>query len=181
MPVFLCHLLLASANRNGMQQLSLSPALLHFPSFCIPFILYAALQEMEKSMHEWHGGKGKGFTRVALMKIAGIISWGQRIYKAGRKAYNILTPLKGNIITTSSARRQRSQKAEESILHDRSYNMRKCYVSYSFHGFSCSCERKHHAACLLLLLLFNMQFLELMNIPLQLHSCSSTSCRASIY
>ena len=68
MPIFLLLLLLASANRNSMQQLSLSPPLLHFPSFFTAFILYAGLQGLYRDMHEWHGSKGKGITRVALGK-----------------------------------------------------------------------------------------------------------------
>lgn len=170
MPIFLLLLFLASVNRNCMQQLSLPPALLHFPSFCIPFILYAGLQGLKKDMHEWHGSKGKGITRVAVRKPGSIISWRKRIYQARRKANNSTTPLKGNIIATHFARRRRRWKAEESIMHDKSYNMRKY-----------SCQRKHCAACLLQLLPYIMQIFEAMNTSFQLHSCSTCACHASIY
>ncbi|KAA0010511.1 MAG: hypothetical protein FE041_05190 [Thermoplasmata archaeon] len=132
-------------------------------------------------MHEWHGGKGKGFTRVVLGKGLNNNSWRQRIYQTRKNGNNSSTPLGKDNITTTSARKRRRREEEKSILHGRSYSMKKCYVSYSFHGFSCSCQRKHHAACLLLLLLFIMQIFGAMNTSFQLHSCSTASCCASIY
>ena len=55
-------------------------------------------------MHEWHGGKGKRFTRVALIEMTEVISREQEIYQIRRGANNTSTPLKKNIITTYFAR-----------------------------------------------------------------------------